>query len=96
MTEKSSCLHAIVHGRVQGVGFRYFVRENAKRLNLSGWTRNRYNRTVEVLAEGEESALNQFLEILNNGPPSSNVLNVEIEWRSPLGEFRGFKIRMTR
>ena len=96
MTNKSSCLHAIIHGRVQGVGFRYFVRENAKRLNLSGWTRNRYNRTVEVLAEGEESALSQLLEILKNGPASSNVLNVEIEWQTPFGEFTGFKIRMTR
>ena len=45
-------LHAVVHGRVQGVSFRYFVMECARRLDLFGWVRNRYDGTVEVMVEG--------------------------------------------
>jgi acylphosphatase len=47
-----ACLHAIVEGRVQGVGFRYFVLEVAELLGIYGWVRNRWDDTVEVLAEG--------------------------------------------
>ena len=52
-TSQAERLHAIIEGRVQGVGFRYFVEEKAAALGVTGWVRNRWNRSVEVVAEGE-------------------------------------------
>ncbi|MBW8010127.1 MAG: acylphosphatase [Chloroflexi bacterium] len=96
MSGEQKRIQATVHGRVQGVGFRYFVLENAKRLNLTGWTRNRFNRTVEVVAEGEDEKLRQLLHVLGSGPRASNVINVDYYWQSATREFEKFKIRMTR
>jgi acylphosphatase len=88
-------LHAIVHGRVQGVGFRYFVRENAIRLNITGWVRNRYNGTVEVTAEGTRQDLDAFLRVLHRGPSAANVTEVKYDWDVASGEFAVFKLKMT-
>ena len=89
-------LHAIIHGRVQGVSFRYFVREAASRPGVTGWVRNRFNRTVEVVAEGRRSVLENFLTALQRGPSASRVDNLDATWGEPTGEFQGFKVRMTR
>jgi len=88
-------LHATIEGRVQGVSFRYFVRENALRLGLVGWVRNRYNGSVEVLAEGPRAVLETFLTALQRGPSASNVTKVTENWDVAEGEFDRFKIRMT-
>ena len=88
-------LHAIIQGRVQGVSFRYFVFECARRLDISGWVRNRYDGTVEVMAEGIRGKLETFLQDLNRGSNASNVTNVEHTWDNATGEFTSFKIRMT-
>lgn len=89
-------LHAAVHGRVQGVSFRYFVTNCAGRLDLKGWVRNRFDGTVEVLAEGKRENLENLLQDLHRGPRSSNVIKVEHEWQDGTGEFKRFKVRMTR
>ncbi|MEK6222453.1 MAG: acylphosphatase [Chloroflexota bacterium] len=94
--DEISCLQAVVHGKVQGVGFRYFVMENAQALELTGWTRNRLNRTVEVLAEGEKSDIELFLEKLRLGPRVSSVKKIDVEWLTPLNQYDKFSIRMTR
>ena len=96
MDSEHKRIQSTVHGRVQGVGFRYFVLDNAKRLNLTGWTRNRFNRTVEVVAEGENENLLQFLQVLRKGHRSSQVKNVDHAWQAATGEFENFRIRMTR
>lgn len=88
-------LHATVHGRVQGVNFRYFVTECAHRLDLTGWVRNRFNRTVELVSEGSRENLENLLQDLHRGPRSSNVTKVEHEWQEAVGEFKGFRVRMT-
>lgn len=88
-------LHATVHGRVQGVSFRYFVLECAKRLDLSGWVRNRYDGTVEVMAEGVRSKLEILVQDLNRGSNASNVSTVDHQWLDATGEYQSFKIRMT-
>ena len=93
-TEKSR-LHAIVEGRVQGVGFRYFVQERASVLDLTGWVRNRWDETVEVLAEGERNKLEKLLAALHRGPPSAFVSNVKADWQTPTGEFSQFSVRST-
>jgi len=88
-------LHAIVEGRVQGVGFRYFVEEQAIALDLTGWVRNRWDGTVEVTAEGGREALNKLLAALNRGPRASNVTSVQAEWGAPTGEHTHFYVRST-
>jgi acylphosphatase len=88
-------LHAVVSGRVQGVGFRNFVEFRAMALDLSGWVRNLYSGEVEVLAEGNENALSFFLSDLEKGPSSARVIDVQVEWLPSTGEFDGFDIRTT-
>ncbi len=75
-------LHAIVSGRVQGVGFRFFVENRASSLGLKGWVRNLRGGKVEVLATGEEVPLNQFVASLREGPTFSRVDEVDIDWES--------------
>jgi len=89
-------LHAIVEGRVQGVGFRYFVQEKAFGLGLTGWVRNRWDRTVEVVVEGERAEVEKLLSGLYRGPRASTVNNVKPTWQPATGEFHSFQIRMTR
>lgn len=88
-------LHATVEGRVQGVGFRYFVIERALALDLTGWVRNRWDETVEVLAEGAPGALQQLLAHLQRGPASSYVSAVKADWLPATGEFTEFRLRAT-
>ena len=88
-------LHAVVEGHVQGVGFRYYVQENASNLGLKGWVRNRWDGTVEVMAEGERQALEMLLALLRRGPRASTVSGVNFEWQPPSGEFKHFQVRMT-
>jgi len=88
-------LHAVVHGRVQGVGYRAFAARSAQQIGLTGWVRNRYNGTVETIAEGDLSQLESYLRDLIRGPVSSNVTRVNEEWSEATLEFSQFKIRMT-
>ncbi|HEY3380035.1 MAG TPA: acylphosphatase [Armatimonadota bacterium] len=86
-------LHAIVDGRVQGVFFRDFVREQAQALRLTGWVRNLADGTVEVMAEGEDVALNHLLMMLEKGPSRARVDDVQSDYRPPTGEFSDFQVR---
>jgi acylphosphatase len=70
-------LHALVRGRVQGVGFRWFVRERARELGVRGWVRNRGDGAVEVEAEGDVGTLEQLLQLLRKGPPGALVSSVD-------------------
>jgi acylphosphatase len=67
----------IVHGRVQGVGFRWWVRTRAEELRLTGHVRNRTNGTVEVLASGSPDALDSLRTALRSGPSAAHVSDVE-------------------
>lgn len=87
-------LHAVVKGRVQGVGFRQFVRISASS-DVIGWVRNLSNGNVEVLAEAERVELYALVNALRTGPLGSNVTDVEIVWGEATGEFTGFEIRPT-
>ncbi len=70
-------LHVVVRGRVQGVGFRWHVRERARSLGLSGRVRNRPDGSVEVEAEGSVEALESLREVLRDGPPGAQVRDLE-------------------
>lgn len=76
---------AVVRGRVQGVGFRFFAERTARALGLHGWVRNRSDGTVETLAEGEEQAVGEYLERLRRGPLGSRVDEVVVEEASAEG-----------
>jgi acylphosphatase len=86
-------LVATVHGYVQGVGFRWSTREVARRLNLLGYVRNRYDRTVEVVAEGPERALRELLSFLRKGPSAASVERVDVKWLAGSGGFHGFEVQ---
>ncbi len=96
MTEdKDYRLHAFVSGRVQGVGFRYFVLREAQDLRLTGWVGNLHDGRVEVVAEGDHPALNQLLIKLRHGPVSSDVRDVDYAFSDARGDFSGFSPRQT-
>jgi acylphosphatase len=99
MTEKNPTqparLHATVEGRVQGVGFRAFVEQCAEVYNLTGWVRNRWDGSVEALAEGERAELEKLLAALQRGPRASSVVHVIFDWQPATGEFSHFSVRMT-
>ena len=85
-------LSIVVTGRVQGVGYRFFVEDLAQSLGLSGWVRNNPDRTVECEAQGEESVLEEFCKELKKGPPLSRVNDV-LASEVPLAEGAyGFEI----
>lgn len=86
-------LHAYVHGRVQGVGFRYFTQMTARQLEITGWVRNRMDGSVEVRAEGSAEALASFRDYLHQGPPSAHVERVDLRTAEPEGSFSGFSVR---
>ncbi len=67
----------LVHGRVQGVGFRWFVWKTAEHLGLGGLARNLPDGSVEVVAEGPRPALEQLAQALQRGPPLAQVERVE-------------------
>ncbi|HEY3175768.1 MAG TPA: acylphosphatase [Candidatus Polarisedimenticolia bacterium] len=82
-----------VRGRVQGVGFRWFVVGAAQRLNLSGWTRNLPDGRVEVLAQGEPPALLSLAEELRAGPRAAGVEAVDSNDETPDLKLRDFSVR---
>ncbi len=92
MAEKAR-LSAKVYGRVQGVFFRYFVKNVAKKLGLKGYVRNLpRGDAVEVQAEGAKQQLEKLIEQLKIGPPGAWVKRVEVAWSGYSGEFTDFSI----
>jgi len=94
-TEDQVRLHAVIHGRVQGVGFRAFVVEKGIAFQVNGWARNRWDGTVEVMAEGDRQTLERLLADLRRGPRMSNVTKIDLDWQPASGEFRSFYVRST-
>lgn len=67
-----------IRGRVQGVGFRYFVAGEAEVSHLEGWVRNRRDGSVEVVLAGEEALVDGMMEALRKGPPVSRVERIDV------------------
>lgn len=72
-------VRAIISGRVQGVSFRDWTQREARRLGVSGWVRNRDDGTVELVASGEEDAVDALLQACREGPPPARTTSVEAE-----------------
>jgi len=85
-------MHAVVSGRVQGVGFRWSARAEAHRLGVSGWVRNRPDGTVEAEVEGDEGSVDGMLDWLGHGPAGASVDGVEVTSLDATG-LSGFEIR---
>lgn len=82
----------VVSGRVQGVGFRYFVVREAEALGLAGWVRNLPDGRVEALFEGERPALDKMLAWCHKGPPYAYVHKVETDWQAYRGDLADFLV----
>ncbi len=95
MSKEISRLHAWIDGYVQGVGFRYFVREGAAALPITGWVRNLHDGRVELVAEGERGVLEKLLNAVRKGPRGSQVTEVRVEWGVGNGEFDSFRVQPT-
>jgi acylphosphatase len=86
-------LWLLVAGQVQGVGFRFHARRQARALGLVGWVRNLPDGRVELQAEGPREALESLLAWCQRGPPAAEVGAVEIHWGAETGESAGFEVR---
>jgi acylphosphatase len=82
----------VVSGRVQGVGFRYFTLDIARREGLTGVVRNLPDGRVEAIAEGDEESLQRFEVALRRGPSHARVEHIEIDSVPPSGSYAGFGV----
>lgn len=73
----------VAQGRVQGVGFRAFLRSQATRRGLSGWVRNLSDGRIETEVEGASVLVDEFIQALKSGPPLAHVQDIRVEWISP-------------
>ncbi|TBU89992.1 acylphosphatase [Phytopseudomonas dryadis] len=86
------CVHGYISGRVQGVGFRQSTASMADSLGLSGWVRNVADGRVELLFEGDDSAVQQMATWLETGPRAARVASVELQEHAWQG-IAGFVVR---
>ena len=87
-----NAVHLIAHGMVQGVGFRFFVRDHASSLGLNGWVKNLRDGTVEIHAEGEKEILKDLIKKVEKGPFFGSVSHLTIDWVEPENIYNGFNI----
>jgi acylphosphatase len=94
-TEKSAvqARRYLVRGRVQGVGFRWFVEREAHILQIAGWVRNNPDGSVEVLAQGSRDQLSGLRSRLQEGPRAARVDDVEVSDAEPVPGLASFQIR---
>ncbi len=83
----------IISGRVQGVCFRFFCREQAEKLGVTGWVKNLSDGSVEVKAEGNEKAVHQFAAACRSGPPQALITHCEETFAAATDRFDSFEIR---
>ena len=93
MTEKGIVARRfVVRGRVQGVGFRWFVEREGHLLGIAGWVRNNHDGSVEVFAQGSRDQLSGLHSRLREGPRAARVDNVEISEVQPVAGLETFRI----
>lgn len=88
----NSRTHIYVKGRVQGVFYRSWTKEQADKLGLVGLARNLDDGRVEIIAEGQRWVLEKFVKLLKEGPQSAKVEHADVVWEKATGEFKTFEI----
>lgn len=91
--DSSSAKRFVIRGRVQGVGYRFFVERHAQRMGLRGYAKNLGDGTVEVIADGAPSAIQELEGLLRKGPRLALVSGVDAE-TAPPGEYSRFRVRV--
>lgn len=84
--------HVFVSGRVQGVNFRAHMRDQARRVDVEGWVRNRPDKRVEAVFEGSRAAVQRLISWCYSGPPTAQVEHVEVTWEEPTNREGPFSI----
>jgi len=87
-----SRVHIFISGKVQGVCYRAFAQDQAIKLGLNGWVGNMHDGRVEAVLEGQRELIEQAILTCKNGPSGARVTDIDLTWKSPLGE-QGFEIR---
>ena len=77
-------VHVFISGRVQGIGFRQFIKSKANRLNLRGWVRNLPDGRVEGMFAGERKNIDEILDYCRKGPFLAEVRKIEVDWNSKI------------
>lgn len=85
--------HVFIKGWVQGVAFRYWARNEASKLGLTGWVRNLEDGRVEAVFEGEKEKVEEMIEKCKEGPYLSRVEEVKVKWEKASGVFSDFEVR---
>lgn len=84
-----------IHGRVQGVFFRNWTRDKARALGVRGWVRNRFDGSVELIAYGDDDAVEVLIAACRTGPPAAKVERIEVEIVEGEGPPSGFRVMAT-
>lgn len=90
---KNVCVKITVSGRVQGVGFRYYVYDAAMSLGLKGYVKNLFNGGVEIIAEGRKEFLEELLKKVKSGPSGAHVSGTKVEWLEFQNKYEHFDVR---
>lgn len=86
-------LHVYIEGKVQGVGFRHFVKINARQIGVNGWVKNLPDGRVEVVFEGSEAQINEMIECCKQGPRSGRVSNIHVHLEETDHSFEDFQVK---
>ena len=82
-----------IHGKVQGVGYRFFATRVARKLGLKGWIQNNRDGSVEAMVEGEKSAIDEWVEELKEGPRYAEVTRIDQESKDVTGRLPDFDVK---
>lgn len=86
-------VHIFIAGFVQGIGFRQFIKDNADKLELTGWTKNLPDGRVEAVFNGAKEKIEEIIFECRKGPFLSEVKDIEVKWEETEEELAGFEIR---
>ncbi len=81
-----------VRGRVQGVGYRWFIHRAANKLGVTGYVKNLPDGSVEILAEGQRGELEELIQLAKTGPTWAHVTDIAVEWKPYTGRFKSFGV----
>ena len=85
--------HITIHGKVQGVGYRFYATRVARRLGLKGWIQNNRDGTVEAMVEGEKASIDEWVEEIREGPRYAEVTKIDAEVKDFSGRLNDFDVK---